>query len=294
MVVSQQRVALSRLFSPTVLRELATRGRSPSFARLYGLSGLATTAERPATVASGFERAFATLRETSLRDEYVYRAAITKNVLLGKHSLNTASMLSEFRVADSKADVVILNSTASVYEIKTERDTLTRLTRQLANYRKMFATVNVIAGEGHLSPILKLVPDDVGVLCLNSRLQIHPVRAAKDQPERIDPVVLFESLRLAEATAVLRILGKPVPELPNTKRHAALSKIFATLEPAALHQAMLSTLKHTRDLRPLASFIHNLPASLHPLALASRLTRREQARLSTALSTPMTIATNWA
>lgn len=45
---------------------------------------------------------------------------IANKILLGKHSLNTSHMLSEFRVGYNKADVVIINGTSSVYEIKSE------------------------------------------------------------------------------------------------------------------------------------------------------------------------------
>ncbi|MEI9986083.1 MAG: sce7726 family protein [Aliidongia sp.] len=53
--------------------------------------------------------------------------SVTQKILMGKHSLRTASMLNEFRAGSCKADLVILNGTATVYEIKSERDSLTRL-----------------------------------------------------------------------------------------------------------------------------------------------------------------------
>jgi hypothetical protein len=62
------------------------------------------------------------LKRSGLRDKYVYKAALTQRVLMGKHSLRTACMLSEFRVGDRKADITILNGTTTVYEIKSDRD----------------------------------------------------------------------------------------------------------------------------------------------------------------------------
>jgi hypothetical protein len=128
--------ALSRLFSPSVFREMARKGRSTLFAQLFTQSGLLekkTTDVR--TVSAAFDIAFSVLRRAGTRDEYVYRAALTHNILLGTHSLNTASMLTEFRAGSCKADLAILNGTGTVYEIKSDRDSLSRLVTQVENYR---------------------------------------------------------------------------------------------------------------------------------------------------------------
>lgn len=74
-----------------------------------------------ATVGDVFDQAFEILKVAGQRDEYIYRAAISQKILMGTHSLRTASMLNEFRAGSSKADLVILNGTATVYEIKSER-----------------------------------------------------------------------------------------------------------------------------------------------------------------------------
>src|SRR4029453_5364083 len=102
-----------------------------------------------------FDAAFAVLKKGGLRDEYIYKAALTHRVLLGKHSLKTASMLTEFRAGDCKADISILNGTTTVFEIKSERDSLTRLARQIENYKRVFASVFVIGGENYVGAFRK-------------------------------------------------------------------------------------------------------------------------------------------
>lgn len=84
-------------------------------------SSLLDACTQNSRVADAFEAALSILRTGHHRDEYVYKAALTQKVLLGTHSLKTACMINEFRVADCKADLVILNGTAAVYEIKSER-----------------------------------------------------------------------------------------------------------------------------------------------------------------------------
>jgi hypothetical protein len=177
---AEQFAAISRLFSSTVIRELARKGRSPLFARLARQSRLLQSLSASERVYNLFEVAFSVLKREGYRDEYIYKAALTQKILLGRYSLQTASMLNEFRVGDCKADIAILNGTATVYEVKSERDSLARLERQIRAYSTVFARIFVIAAESHVDAVIASVPDNVGVLRLNRRHQISTVRDAAD------------------------------------------------------------------------------------------------------------------
>lgn len=285
--------ALTRLFSATVFREMAKKGRSGLFRRLVEQTDLIARAAPRATVGDVFESAFDILKVAGHRDEYIYRAAISHKVLMGTHSLRTASMLNEFRAGSCKADLVILNGTATVYEIKSERDSLARLANQVENYKRVFAKVNVIASESHIEGVLATVPDDVGVMCLSKRYRISTVREAIDCPGRICPVTVFESLRTAEAAAILKAMGVIVPLVPNTQRYAAMRDLFAMLDPAALHVEMVRTLKRTRDLAPLGDLVDRLPESLQAAALSVSVRRADHSRLVDAVATPLKAAMAW-
>ncbi|WP_367348472.1 sce7726 family protein [Sphingobium yanoikuyae] len=286
--------ALDRLFSSAVFQEMARKGRSPLFSRLIYQAGVVERCGKEATVGSAFDTAFARLRTAGSRNEYVYRAAVTKNVLLGKHSLRTASMLNEVRAGDCKADLVILNGTASVYEIKSERDSLARLVNQVANYKRVFATVNVIVGEDHIGGVQRVLDGDVGILMLSRRYRISQVREAVDAPERTCPATIFETLRSAEAVAILKTLDITVPDVPNTRRHAVLRALFAELDPADVHCEMVKTLKRTRSLVPLAELVARLPVSLQAAALSIPVRHGDHDRVVSAVETPLEMAMEWA
>lgn len=272
---------------------MAKKGRSALFSRLFSQSDIGWS--RPgATVADGFEAAFSVLKTDGLRDEYIYRAAVTQKVLLGKHSLNTACMLNEFRAGSCKADLVILNGTASVYEIKSERDSLDRLRNQIENYKKVFATINVIAGDGHVSRVLQIIPKDVGVMSLSRRYRITTIREPIDCPDQTCPVSVFESLRTGEAQTILNELGIEVPAVPNTKIRSAMREQFSRLSPEAVQRSMVSVLKRTRNLAPLSNLISQLPQSLHAAALSVQVPRGDRDRLAHAVKTPLEIAKGWA
>lgn len=285
--------ALTRLFSASVFREMATKGRSGLFSRLLGQTDLLEHTSPHATVGAAFDAAFDILKVAGHRDEYIYRAAISQKVLMGTHTLRTASMLNEFRTGSSKADLVILNGTATVYEIKSERDSLARLANQVENYKRVFAKVNVIASEGHINGVLETVPDDVGVMCLSKRFRISTVREAVDCPARICPATVFESLRKAECVSILQALGVRIPNVPNTQRHAAMRALFATLDPVELHAEMVRTLKRTRDLSALSEFVDRVPKSLQAAALSVSVRRSDHSRLIDAIATPLHAAMTW-
>ena len=273
---------------------MARKGRSPLFKRLLGQTRVAERCDRYTTVGAAFDAAFAQLQTIGSRNEYVYRAALTKKVLLGKHSLKTASMLTEVRAGDCKADLVILNGTATVYEIKSERDTLARLVNQIANYKRVFATINVIAGEEHLESVRRVLDEDVGILTLSRKFQISQVREAVDAPERTCPATVLDTLRAAEALAVLKALGIEAPEVPNTQRHGMLRAIFAELEPAAVHREMVKVVKRTRSLVPLGDLVARLPVSLQAAALSIPVRRGDHERVVSAIETPLELAMEWA
>ena len=240
---TEQIAAISRLFSSSVIHEMARKGKSPLFARLARESGLPASMRESAAVHSFFELAFSLLKQEGFRHEYIYKAALTHKVLLGKHSLQTAAMLTEFRVGECKADLAILNGIATVYEIKSERDSLVRLDRQVRAYANVFVRVYVIAADAHVDAVLRTVPDEVGVLCLNRRHNISTVREAGDQPERTSPSAIFDSIRTQEARMILEAHGIGLPSVPNTELSRMLRHYFVQLEPTAAHYGMVQALK---------------------------------------------------
>jgi hypothetical protein len=290
---SKRLSALSRLFSSTVFRELASKGKSAVFARLVHSTGVLPRRAGNALVRDAFDAAFDILKQGGSRDEYIYKAALTHRILMGRHNLRTACMLSEFRVGECKADIAILNGTTTVYEIKSERDSLSRLERQIENYRKVFASVFVIAGENHVETLLKSTPSDVGVMSLDRRCYISTRRDAENRPGRICPVTVFETLRTNEAKKLLSGLGLVVPDVPNTLLRTELRKRFETLHPEDVHSGMLRVLKQTRDLQPLATLVGQLPDSLQAAALSVPLRRIDHNRLVGAVNTPLTLALAW-
>lgn len=288
-----QLTAASRIFSSAVFKEMAQKGKSPLFSRLIHESKTYALVDSTSTVADLFDRVFNLLKNKEYRHEYAYKAAITNKILLGTHSLKTASMLSEFRVGKSKADIVILNGTSSAYEIKSERDKLDRLEGQINSYLKVFARVNIITGENHRDEIENNTSEEVGILLLSNRYQISTIRKAIERKDRIEPQTLFESLQRKEQIEILMQFGVAPPDVPNTQLHEALKEKFSKLPPAQLHDVTINILKRSRSLLRLQDFTKNIPQSLYAIALSINLKKNEQDRFIRAIKTTTSEALNW-
>lgn len=284
---------LSRFFSAAVIRDLGRYGRSQLFTRLVQQSEIGLQVPQESSVGAVFDAAYDALKQSGMRDEYVYRNALTEKILLGRHSLNTATMLREVRTGVSKADVVVLNGTSTAYEIKSERDSLARLENQLSSYRNVFAAVNVVASPLHVREVLAKVPADVGVMTLSTRFTLQIEREAQNLPSRTSPLLVLELLRVNEALAVLNALGINAPEVPNTQIRSELGKIFASLDPEVAHGLMVRTLKESRSQAALAGFVGSMPSSLRAAFLGMKSDARSRIRVKEAIETPLTEALAW-
>jgi hypothetical protein len=202
-------------------------------------------------------------------------------------------MLTEFRAENSKADVVILNGTSSVYEIKTDRDSLARLESQIDSYLKIFDRVNVIVGEKYCNELIKNLPPIVGVQVLSERFQISEIRKAESNIENINPLILLESLRRKEAQTILELFGFQIPDVSNTKIFSVLRELFSSLTPIQAHTGFVKVLKNSRSSRPLKEFVTSVPESLQAAAISIPFKKQERINLQNALKLPLKEALIW-
>ena len=103
----------------------------------------------------------------SYRNEYFYQNTLLNKLLLGKHSINTTTALTQIPISKSKADFILINGKAVVYEIKTELDTFERLDTQLRDYFKAFNHVCVVTSDSQYDRAASLLQNTpVGIYAL--------------------------------------------------------------------------------------------------------------------------------
>jgi len=117
-----------------------------------------------------------------------------------------------------RVDVAVVNGLLHGYEIKSDRDNLSRLAVQVKIYGKVLDRATLVVGERHLAEALNIVPAWWGVLYVYATakgLRFKTVRRARNNPHR-DPHSLVELLWLDHAMALLQernaargVRGKP-------------------------------------------------------------------------------------
>lgn len=263
----------AKFFNTTTLAELSRFGRSSFISYVIKNSGFDKNVNLEMTFSDLFDQVY-NLLFSEYRCEYIYKNSIVNQVLIGNHSESHSTLFSEFRAGFSKADVLILNGTSSIYEIKTELDNFERLPSQLASYFQMFDTVNVISHEGALDKIKNIVDERVGLMTLSEKGEIETKRVAITNKENVDPAVIFDSLRMPEYKLAVKMNFGFVPDVPNTKIYRECKKLFTQLSPEQAHKTMVEVLK-TRKQSFIKQLIKELPDSLKMTCLNSTLTKKQ-------------------
>lgn len=275
MAISINSRAIAKLFSRKLLRGLSEECGLKPFREVLRESGLIdeTRAEQKPTIGDVLNLGFDYL-VSEYRNEYVYKNLIARQLMLDQHAPGEASLLSEFRAYESLADLVIVNTTSCVYEIKSELDSLSRLDKQLCDYLKIFDQVNVVTHYTSTEALLSRLPDRVGLLELNRKGALSIVREAASNLDQVSSRAIFYSLRQAEYEAVLMAYDGELPSAPPALMMRACANRFAELPQGDVHTMMVKALKardrlHRRDL-----YARSLPWAMAHFGLSAQLTRK--------------------
>ncbi len=80
-----------------------------------------------------------------------------------------------------RADLIVVNGKLSVFEIKSERDTLDRLDGQISSYQNFFEEVTVVCATKHKCNVEAQVPQNVGIWLIDSDGHLSVFRKAKSE-----------------------------------------------------------------------------------------------------------------
>lgn len=286
--------AVARLFSSSVFMDLGNKGGSELLARL----ALRDDLPRPktgSTIGEYLDLAFDALSASNEKNEYVYRAALVEQVRHGVHAEAKSAVVSEFRTASCRADLVVFNGTATAYEIKSDRDNLDRLVAQVRAYTQVFPVVYVICSAFHLDSVREELPESIGLLTLGDDLKVCTERGARECYDQISPTEVFRSIRRGEAKTILKLMRIDVPEVPNTAEHSALLEIFRSLRAEEIYKHLPQVLRDSRSMVAIESLMQGLPRSVQPgvALMRERLSRTALNRLATTLQEPASSIKNW-
>jgi len=106
-----------------------------------------------------------------------------------------------------RADIAVLNSRFIGYEIKSNKDSLTRLSEQIKAYNSIFDKVYIVIGHRHEKAILKILPNWWGIIVIEENesndAEIKIIRDALIN-NNVDPLSIAKLLWKNEVLEILK------------------------------------------------------------------------------------------
>lgn len=279
--------SLASVFSSRVFRDLAMGVERPNLqARLTALTDIPL--RNDATLGDAFDAAYRLLVR-DYRSEYTFKNELVSKIIFGRHSPSTATALIEQPMGSSEADVLVLNGTSTVYEIKTEFDSYSRLGRQLADYSRYADLVNVVTSDNRATAIERMLPGHVGLLTWQRSGALRVVRPPKSNLDALQSGCIFELLRTREALAALtQHVGYSV-DVPRGHLRQRLNEIFARLDIAEAHGLVVRQLRSRKSSARSLARVPWFPRSLRAAAYGTELSQVGTQRVLERLSAPFAI-----
>lgn len=219
--------------------------------------------------------------KNNYRNEYFYKNTLLNKLLLGIHSVNTTTALTEVAIARSKADFVLINGKAVVYEIKTELDNLDRLCSQIDDYYKAFDHVAVVTYEKNLQQLQQLlesIDKPVGIYVLRKSGKMGTVQAPKRYTNDLDKEVIFKLLRKNEYEDIIIRQYGYLPKVTQFKYYSTCKEMYLNISIEASYLNVLKILKNRMRLEK-EEFI-KIPYELKFLAYFMELTHNDYQKLT--------------
>lgn len=200
--------AINRVFTKSVLNELLQHGKNEVFdyvVRSY------VPNPKSKTYRMLFSEIYSYL-DRQKRNEYYYMNTLLSRILVGYHSVNTTTALSQVRIGQHIADFVMINGEGKVYEIKSNLDNFDRLNDQLSDYFRAFSKVLVLSRVHEYERLSALLyrlgdmGDAVGIYLMNDNdtfFSSSSRREPKEFNDYLEHSCIFKLLRKREYENVL-------------------------------------------------------------------------------------------
>lgn len=180
------------------------------------------------------------------RNEYFYKNTILNKLLLGKHSINTTVALTEIPIDKSKADFILINGKAVVYEIKTDLDNFERLDSQIESYYRAFDHVCIVSSETNFNKLFEMYKDTpVGIYTLTKKNTISKRLIKEPIKNRLelDHTTIFKMLKKAEYEHIIKCFYNKLPDVKPIYMYTACFELFKKLEINAVYPKVLEVMK---------------------------------------------------
>ncbi len=273
---------LSKVFSPSFIRELASGKR---IEEIINVSCITKRLER--LVMSHDYRQFYNEAYRKLlknyRFEYIYKNEIYMYIMKTYNISNDDGILSEVKSGKSIADIVFLNGTSKVYEIKTEIDNNNRLIDQISDYSKLFKETVVVTHESNAKKLVETLPSHIGIMSFVRQGEFITLRESTQFTENLDRSQMFETLWRKEYEQIVFEKFGELPQVNDAEIYDACFEKFNEIDALEAHDLTMKQLKKRSN----KALLHNsrkYPKNAKFLIETSSIKKSEKDILSDLLS----------
>lgn len=212
------------------------------------------------------------------QNEYYYKNTLLNKLLLGVHSPKTTTALTEVPVGNSKADFILINGKAVVYEIKTALDNFERLDGQLSDYYKAFSRVVLVTSESNFEEAQKRLKDTpVGICILTSRGTLSMRKEPIEYTEELSKSIMFKILRKEEYEHILQGYFGELPQVSQFEYFRACKAKFESIPVDVAYKLFIQEIKKRSKIE-VEAYKH-VPYELKFLIYFSELKKRDYTKL---------------
>lgn len=176
----------------------------------------------------------------------VIKSSILKDPLFDSQS----KIVDELKICNGRtiSDVALINGCLSGFEIKSERDNLSRLSEQITNYNKVFDFVTVVTNHKHLTNVSMEIPKWWGIWLVQTndnvpvKIEVRPAEANK----QTDPFSIAQFLWKEELVDLIIRRGLNL-SMKNKRKWLVWEYISEELNLVELQEEVRSYLKNRVD-----------------------------------------------
>lgn len=277
----ENNIILNRLFTQNIFFDMIYNSNNTTYGAVIQRYAIDSEDKDNGTLISEIYR----FMSKGYRNEYFYQNTLLNKLLLGKHSINTTTALTQIPVGKSKADFILINGKATVYEIKTELDTFDRLGTQLKDYYKAFNHVCVVTSESHYERAASLLANtSVGIYVLNRKNRIS-LKLRKEpilNNSTLEHTAIFKVLHKHEYENILLQYYGELPVSSQVFYYGECLKQFSQIPIIEAYNMALTQLKKRN--RILINEFEKVPYELKSLIYFSKLSKSDWEELDSFLS----------
>jgi len=152
----------------------------------------------------------------------------------------------------TRVDVAVVNGIMHGYEIKSDKDTLRRLPKQMSSFNLIFDKLTLVVGKNHLYDAINMLPDWWGIIIAkinkNDSVIFNHIREGEINVNQ-DSTSLARLLWKEEALNILRERNQ-ASGYNSKPREAIYKKLSTILDHKTLGDKVRETLFVRRDWRP--------------------------------------------